>query len=112
MVTGAGRGIGAGVARAFAQEGGWSYLADVEELGCRQVSAAVQAAGGQAHPLRLDVSSEQDWVAAVDRVLAEQGKLDVLINNAGINVRAPLEEFPGRGLRRIWRSTFAGCFSA
>ena len=110
MVTGAGRGIGAEVARAFAQEGGVVYLADVEESGCQQVSAAVRAAGGQAHPLRLDVSSEHEWMAGVDRVLAEQGKLDVLVNNAGINVRAPLEEFPVEDFDRMMAVNVRGVF--
>jgi 3(or 17)beta-hydroxysteroid dehydrogenase len=79
LVTGAARGIGEAIARAFALEGARVIVSDVE-------GAATTALAGEigAIPLRLDVRSESDWEAAVSATLARFGRLDVLVNNAGI----------------------------
>ncbi|MBN9015827.1 MAG: SDR family oxidoreductase [Rhizobiales bacterium] len=74
LVSGAAQGIGRAVAELFAEEGATVYAGDV-----RPVAPAPGIV-----PLSLDVTRESDWAAAVDRVLAEQGHLDVLVNNAGI----------------------------
>ncbi|MGJ3233019.1 MAG: SDR family NAD(P)-dependent oxidoreductase [Oceanicaulis sp.] len=80
LVTGAGRGIGAAIARAFIAEGAFVLLTDID-LDAAEVRAA--ALGPNASAFRLDVAREADWAAAEDR-LWEAGGLDVLVNNAGI----------------------------
>jgi NAD(P)-dependent dehydrogenase (short-subunit alcohol dehydrogenase family) len=81
IITGAAQGIGAAIARAFVQEGGFVYVTDInDELGRR----VAQGLGEQACYLRLDVRSEDDWQRVTDRALLERGRLDVLVNNAGI----------------------------
>lgn len=83
LVTGAGRGIGAAIARAFAQEGGMvvvNYLQDSAAAG--EVVAACKQLGGDAWSIQADVSSEPAVRAMVAQVLQEMGTIDVLVNNA------------------------------
>jgi 3(or 17)beta-hydroxysteroid dehydrogenase len=80
LVTGAARGIGAGIARAFAAEGARVWLTDINEDEGRALAVEL----GDAHRFeRLDVASEEAW-AIVDKLVAEEGRLDILVNNAGI----------------------------
>ncbi|HEX9036554.1 MAG TPA: 3-oxoacyl-ACP reductase FabG [Ktedonobacterales bacterium] len=84
LVTGAGRGIGAATAKRLAEEGARVTLADLDLEGCQQVAEEIAAAGGEATPVRCDVSSAADAQAAVDAALAAYSQLDILVNNAGI----------------------------
>ncbi|QDW66627.1 glucose 1-dehydrogenase [Luteimonas granuli] len=81
LVTGAARGIGEAIARAFVAEGAWVQVTDIDvEQGAR-VAASL---GDRAEFLRLDVRDETDWREATDAVLRAHGRLDVVVNNAGI----------------------------
>ncbi len=92
LVTGAAQGIGAGIAGRFCQEGATVFVADLKEAEGAATVRALEAAGGRARFLRLDVSREDDWVAAYREVVEREGRLDVLVNNAGLNIRQPIEE--------------------
>ncbi|MBY6240628.1 glucose 1-dehydrogenase [Methylosinus sp. Sm6] len=81
LVTGAARGIGAAIARAFVAEGAFVYLTDLDD---ENGNAAAGALGPNAAYARLDVREEADWRDAVDRALSERGRLDIVVNNAGI----------------------------
>lgn len=81
LVTGAARGIGEAIARAFAREGAHVYLTDIADAAGEAVAASLR---GRAAYLHLDVREEADWEAAMARVLAERGALHVVVNNAGI----------------------------
>jgi len=86
LLTGAARGQGAAAARLFAREGACVLLGDVlDEVG-REVAAGIdaEAGGHRASYLRLDVTRDEDWRAAVAAAEAEFGGLDVLVNNAGV----------------------------
>ncbi|MEZ5401158.1 MAG: SDR family NAD(P)-dependent oxidoreductase [Bryobacteraceae bacterium] len=87
IVTGSAMGIGTGVAELFAQNGSIVYMVDID--GARNEAAAekIRQAGGGAHALQADVSKRDQVKAAVDAVLAAQGRIDVLVNNAGIYPR-------------------------
>ncbi|MGI5347290.1 SDR family NAD(P)-dependent oxidoreductase [Streptomyces sp. CA-250714] len=85
LITGAAGGMGRATAETFAREGATVVLADIDDsLGTAAVEE-IQAAGGQAQYLHLDVTDETSWVAAINGVLDTFGRLDVLANNAGIS---------------------------
>jgi len=81
LVTGAASGIGAAIAAAFAKEGASVYVTDIDAVRGGEVASWL---GGSAAFLPLDVRDETQWRQAVERVLARWGRLDVLVNNAGI----------------------------
>ena len=84
LITGAARGQGAAEARLFAQEGAKVLLADVSDPEGMAVAAEIAEAGGDAVYVHLDVTNEAEWDAAVQVAVSSFGKLDVLVNNAGI----------------------------
>ena len=86
VVTGAGNGIGLGIAHAFAAEGAQVVIADISaEAGARAVTE-IEAAGGRALSVPTDVSDEVQVAAMVQSVLDQLGRIDILINNAGVVV--------------------------
>ena len=84
LITGAARGQGAAEARLFPQEGAKVVLADVADQDGTIVAAEIAEAGGDALYVHLDVTSEDEWDAAVRAAVASFGKLDILVSNAGI----------------------------
>jgi len=85
LITGAASGMGASMARIFAREGARVVAADVLDEEGKQVVAEITQANGAAIFRHLDVTSEGEWKAAVDAALAEFGKLDILVNDAGLS---------------------------
>ncbi|TVT60939.1 SDR family oxidoreductase [Amycolatopsis rhizosphaerae] len=85
LITGAAGGMGRATAEAFAREGAKVVVADILDDDGAATVEEIQAAGGQAHYLHLDVTDENSWTAAIGEVLEEFGRLDVLVNNAGIS---------------------------
>jgi 3(or 17)beta-hydroxysteroid dehydrogenase len=85
LITGAASGMGASMARIFAREGAKVVAADVLEEEGNAVVAEITKANGAAIFRRLDVTSEAEWKAAVDSAVAEFGKLDILVNDAGLS---------------------------
>jgi NAD(P)-dependent dehydrogenase (short-subunit alcohol dehydrogenase family) len=81
LVTGGASGIGAGIVRAFAAEGAVVVATDIDDGRGREVADSL---GAQGCYLRLDVRLEMDWVAVTGTVLERYGKLDIVVNNAGI----------------------------
>jgi NAD(P)-dependent dehydrogenase (short-subunit alcohol dehydrogenase family) len=79
LITGAGRGIGAAIARSFVEHGAVVYVTDIDDA----AGAATARLLGQRY-LRLDVREEADWERVLEDIRAEHGGLDVLVNNAGI----------------------------
>jgi 3alpha(or 20beta)-hydroxysteroid dehydrogenase len=93
LVTGAATGLGAAQAQALAKEGARVVLTDVANDDGEKVAAEIRAAEGEACYLHLDVSKEEDWQQAMRFTVERYGKLDVLVNNAGIVIkRVPIEE--------------------
>ena len=85
LVSGAASGMGQSEATIFAREGAKVVVADILEAEGKQVADEIAAGGGQARFVRLDVTSEAEWDAAVTAAVGAFGKLDVLVNNAGIS---------------------------
>jgi 3-oxoacyl-[acyl-carrier protein] reductase len=92
VVTGAGQGIGAAVARAFAREGAKVAVVDLAVERAREVADGIAASGGDALPIACNVASRVDVDAMVAAVTARYGRCDVLVNNAGIVRAAMLEK--------------------
>lgn len=84
IVTGAARGIGAGVSQRLATDGFAVAVLDLDEAACKAVVAEIEAAGGRALAVGADVADEEAVQAAVERVADELGEPTVLVNNAGI----------------------------
>jgi 3-oxoacyl-[acyl-carrier protein] reductase len=84
VVTGAARGIGAGVAKRLAADGLAVAVLDLDEAGCKPVVEEIEAAGGRALAVGVDVADEPGVRAAVERIADELGEPTVLVNNAGI----------------------------
>ncbi|MCI1599890.1 MAG: SDR family NAD(P)-dependent oxidoreductase, partial [Levilactobacillus sp.] len=93
IITGAARGQGATEAQLFAKEGAKVVATDVLEDDLTATVKAIQDEGHEALAITQDVSSEDSWQAVVDQTLAAFGKIDILINNAGITgAQLPPEE--------------------
>ncbi|MQA63187.1 MAG: SDR family oxidoreductase [Actinophytocola sp.] len=84
VVTGAARGIGAGVAKRLAEDGFAVAILDLDEDACKAVVAEIEAAGGKALAVGVDVADEEAVETAIARVVDELGAPTVLVNNAGI----------------------------
>src|ERR1039458_6418795 len=87
LITGARRGIGAEIARRFREEGASVFVADTNCVEGTKTAASMGAVF-----LQLDITSEDSWKAALSTVLEQTCHLDVLVNNAGINIRKNIEE--------------------
>ncbi len=92
LITGAGSGIGQGIAELFAAEGARVALLDLDEAKGLLTAARIRDAGGEALFIRADVSVEAEVRGAVDAIVGAYGGIDHLVNNAGIVLVKPLEE--------------------
>ena len=92
LISGGARGQGAAEARLFAQEGAKVVIGDLLDMDGMRVAAEIAELGGEAIYVHLDVTREEDWQSAVQAAVSAFGKLDVLVNNAGIWRRGRVED--------------------
>jgi len=101
FVTGAARGIGAAIAHSYARAGAHVVLADVDVDGVGRLADELRASGARAEALACDVTSTEQVERAVEHTLTRRGRLDVVVNNAGISARIPAEHYPDDALLRM-----------
>jgi len=101
LVTGAASGIGRATAGLFAREGAAVIAADIDEAGAARTAAEIIAGNGIASHYRLDVTSEDQWGALIEHIRREHGRLDVLVNSAGISFASPVTEMSFEDWRRV-----------
>ncbi|GAA2898562.1 3-oxoacyl-ACP reductase [Actinoplanes cyaneus] len=110
IITGAARGIGAATALQFASEGAAVAVLDLNEADCADVVGRIQAAGGTAIALGCDVADEAQVDATIDKVAAELGGVDVLVNNAGVTRDNLLHKMPASDWDLVMNVHLRGAF--
>lgn len=111
LVTGAGSGIGAAIADAFAQAGAHVYVADRAAAAAAETVSRIKSSRRSAEAMTLDVSNQEDCDRARQAVHASLGRLDVLVNNAGIGHVGTLLETAGEDLDRLYAVNVRGVFN-
>jgi NAD(P)-dependent dehydrogenase (short-subunit alcohol dehydrogenase family)/pimeloyl-ACP methyl ester carboxylesterase len=107
-VTGAGSGIGRETALAFAEQGAEVVISDVDEGSVKETATLVTARGGVAHHYVLDVSDADAVEAFADRICAEHGVPDVVVNNAGIGHAGSFLDTPAEQWDRVLEVNLGG----
>ncbi len=110
IVTGGTSGLGEAASLRLAEEGAAVLVTGRDEKRGQAVAGEIEASGGRAEFRPLDVTDEAAWQAAVDEVVAEHGRLDILFNNAGITRAEPLEQVSLETWRRIMAVNAEGVF--
>lgn len=101
LVTGGGNGIGRAIGRRFVEDGGTVVLADIDGDGAVAAAAELRASGGRATGVKCDVAKGQDVTALFRQIDAEHGKLDVVINNAGVTQRSEFRHLTDADWERV-----------
>lgn len=104
LVSGAASGLGEAIARVLAREGAKVVLADINDADGDRVVRELEAAGGTGCFEHLDASREADWLRVMERVRQRWGRLDVMVNCAGLNIK---RSFPSETSLEDWRNVMA-----
>jgi 3-oxoacyl-[acyl-carrier protein] reductase len=110
IVTGAGRGIGREIARRFAAEGAAVVLADIGKENAVAAAAEIAAAGGKALAIPVDITDSAQVEALIGDTLKRFGRLDVLVNNAGVGLNKPFLQTTLQDWERPLRVNLTGTF--
>src|SRR5262245_14378509 len=110
LISGGARGQGAAEAKLCAREGAKVVVGDVLDAQGQQVEADIRASGGEAIYVHLDVTRDADWREAVEMAVHSYGKLDVLVNNAGIVLRTGIEDTSAEDWDRLMAVNAKGVF--
>jgi len=111
LVTGAGSGIGASIAETFARADAYVFVTDRDEKSGLETVERIKARTGQAEFLTLDVASEENCDRVAETVLGAEGRLDVLVNNAGIGHVGTMMQTTGEDLDRLYAVNVRGVFN-
>lgn len=109
-VVGASSGLGAAIAKGLAQAGAALAIVDVNDEGASRTVATIEEQGGSAVAMHCDVTDKSAVDALADRVVSELGRVDVLVNSAGMVFRSPAEDFPEEAFDRIIALNLKGTY--
>lgn len=109
LITGAGSGIGRASAEALAGEGARVFCADIDGTAARKTAEGI---GPAATALTLDVADESHWTRAMETILSAAGRLEILVNSAGVSAGAPLAEMSLADWKRVLSVNLDGSFLA
>lgn len=112
VITGGAQGQGAAEGRLLAEHGAHVIIADLKADKGAALAEEIRATGGSAEFVALDVTSESEWAALAERITSGHGRLDILINNAGIAFRFGLMQTTEDDLLRVLRVNLVGPFLA
>lgn len=110
LVTGAGSGIGKGIAKVLAKEGAKVIVADLNPKGGEEVVEEIRKAGGKACFLSLNVAKEDEWKKTMAAIKEHDGRLDIVVNNAGIAFDGTIESTSLEEWRRVQSINLDGVF--
>ena len=112
IVTGSGspKGIGKTIALTFARQGATVVIADMNSEGVKAAVAEVEAVKGKAFGITVDITSLESVQAMVDTVMDKFGRIDVLVNNAGISQKVTVEDMTLDDMKRIFNVNMFGLF--
>lgn len=110
IVTGAGQGIGKAIALTFAEEGSCVGVNDIDLDKATAVAEQINTSGGKALPLRADVSQSKEVIGMVAEVIRNFGRIDVLVNNAGIQTVSPFLDLSEEEWQRVMDVNLKGTF--
>jgi 3-hydroxybutyrate dehydrogenase len=110
VITGAGSGIGREIALEFCRAGAKVAICDINMQGAHDAVAEIEAAGGSAIAIEMDVTDEVAVNAGVDKAFARFGRIDTMISNAGVQIVHPIEDFPYADFRKVMDIHVGGGF--
>lgn len=113
LITGAGseKGIGRATALAFADQGADLVIADLNFEGAKDTCALIEAKGRKALPIHLDVTDPKMCEQAVAQIMEEFGKIDALVNNAGVSQKVTIADMTIEDVEKIFKVNFYGMFN-
>ncbi len=112
IVTGSGspKGIGRTIARTFARQKAAVVIADMNEAGVKDTVAAIKEEGGEAFGVVVNITDEVSVQNMVDQVMEQYGRIDVLVNNAGISQKVTVADMTLADMKRIFEVNMFGLF--
>lgn len=112
IITGSGspKGIGKTIAKTFSAQGAAVVIADMNAAGVEDTVKEIQEGGGEALGVVVNITDEASVKAMVDKVMEEYGRIDVLINNAGVSQKVTVEDMTLSDMRRIFEVNMFGLF--
>lgn len=110
LITGGGSGLGAAICSHLAESGMKTIVADIKMDKARKIAQEIESKGGKAVPVELDVTDYENIPKHLDKIVDQFGSLDVLINNAGVDLTTPISEMPIEKWNQIIATNLSGPF--
>lgn len=111
VVTGAAQGLGAAISKTLAKDGALVLLTDVKNENLTALEKEIKKEGGRCAAYSLDVSDEKNAAAVIDKIIQEFGRIDAVINNAGIDFTLSVEELSYEQFRKVINVNLIGPFN-